>query len=160
MLEALLSPLAIACGDKFLVRLDRDFRSTGTPMRAAPNRATILVYRPAESGRVPASSDIELLRRVGHDVRICDTARFCSQAVTDGAVQIVLADSRDIEALGIDPRRSRAHFLPVVSKGSRQNKQMLKERYGSYFDSGAPPGKLLAMVDRILADLKSSSPRS
>jgi hypothetical protein len=145
-----LAPLAHACGDKFLVRLDRDNQSIGTPLAAAPRRATILVYRPT-SGRAPANSDIEMLQRVGHDVQICDTASRCVTAVNSGAVQVVLADFRDLEGLGIDPR-AKARVLPVVSKASRQDVAKVKQRFPNYFDSGAPPGKLLAMVDRMLAE--------
>ena len=148
---ALLPTTARPCGDKFLVQLDQDFRSGELPLGKAPHRAKILVFRPNPTGRVPESSDIELLRRVGHSVQICDTASLCSSAITSGSVQIVLADSRDLKTLGIDTSRAQARILPVVSKASRQDKIELKERYGAYFDSGAPPGKLLAMVDRMLS---------
>ena len=161
MLQPAVPPQVLACGDKFLVQLDRDFQKLGVPLGSARRKGTILVYRTARSGSVPAGSDLDLLRRVGHKIVVCDTARLCSRAIADGVVQVVLIDSRDVDALGVDPQQAQARILPVVAKGSREDKLKMKERYGAYFDSAAPPGKLLAMVDRMLADQNQArTPRS
>jgi hypothetical protein len=142
---------ACACGDKFLVQLDRGSPSTAASLGSAPRQATILVFRPSPSSHTVANSDIALLQQVGHKVQVCDTAGRCAAAANTGWAQVVLVDYRDLGALEIDPAQSKARIVPVVSKASKDDLARLKQRYGAYFDSAAPPGKLLAMVDRLLA---------
>jgi hypothetical protein len=139
-----------ACGDKFLVRLERESRGTNIPLAMAPRQANILVYRPADSDHPPELRDVATLTRVGHQVQMCDSATRCSEALTSGAFQIVLADYRDLEALNDQPTPG-TRLIPVTSGVSRGEYKRIKERFGVVFDSAAPTGKLLAMVDRLTA---------
>lgn len=137
-----------ACGDKFLVRLERDAQAA-LPQGLARHSATILVYRPVGGHGAPQAVDLESLASVGHQVFICDTAERCVTAVASGDVQIVLGDYRDLEELSVDKAAPGTRFLPVASGIPSSQFRQLRAAYGQVFDGGAPTGKLLAMVDRL-----------
>ncbi len=91
------------------------------------------------------------LARVGHQVQLCDSAMRCAEALKSGSFQIVLADYRDLEAMHIDEQATHTRLIPVVTAVSRTEYRRIKDQFGVVFDSEAPVGKLLAIVDHLTA---------
>lgn len=142
--------VSIACGDKFLVpgrgpQFNQAF--------AATQPGHILIYRNASSTVAQSVMDDDLrqtLERVGHQVKVVETAADLEKAINSGKYDIVLADVADVETMSEPTIEKAPMMLPVVYKASWMEVSQLKEAYQIVFNAPSRVSQMLAVVDEAV----------
>lgn len=137
--------LALACGDKFLAP------GRGPSLCALnkpPHKIAILIYGDPSSAAVSAVTSAEYrktLAMVGYKVTTCSSGQDCLREMKDKKFDVVLADSKDAQAV---KEQTGSNVVPLYSGASKQEVQQGKAIYGQAFDASGGSLRLLPVINR------------
>jgi CheY-like chemotaxis protein len=145
-------PVALACGDKFIVSTRKSPRKSA----GAVKPASVLVLRNNAAPGTGAirESDLErTLESVGHRVTIVGSLPEMGEAVRVQAFDVIMANADDVRAIRdivrFEPKRPA--ILPVAHRASRDTIDDLRKTYPCVLSAPTKRAELLAAVDEVVS---------
>ena len=136
---------ASACGDKFLAP---GRGPTVCTVNRPPHQIAVLIYGNPSSPAVSVLSSADYkktMKMVGYHVTTCSGDEACARELKGKKFDVVLADSRDVEAA---KAQTGGNVVPVLVNASKDEIKEAKRTYGEAFDTSGGSLKLLPVVNR------------
>jgi hypothetical protein len=135
VLLAVLSIDLTACGDKFL----RPGRSSKWQSYAAMHPASIILLQSASAKPEVAKDWQKMLKHAGHKSLIVAPTDDLSRALASGPYDVVIAAYGDVAKVqsALDGASAKPGVLPVLSKMSKAQLELVKKEYQVVIDAGS-----------------------